>query len=230
MMPSEKYKLIGVFDALYATGPMIRLLREYDMNFVIVCKENFVNLQVTRLREANKLEQREIINEKGEKITFRWASKLILNGSNQDILVDYFEVEQVDKSGKVIYYNAWITNIEVNEQNVAELVSVGRCRWKIENETFNTLKNQGYHLEHSYGHGSKFLATNFMILTFLAFLVDQIEQKIDENFKKAWEYCKTKKNLFEKIRQIFDWIPCPSMAIIYRIVSREIKVSIIIDS
>ena len=27
----------------------------------------------------------------------------------------------------------------------------GRCRWKIENETFNTLKNQGYNFEHNYG-------------------------------------------------------------------------------
>ena len=25
---------------------------------------------------------------------------------------------------------------------------IGRSRWKIENETFNTLKNQGYHFEH----------------------------------------------------------------------------------
>ena len=31
----------------------------------------------------------------------------------------------------------------------------GRARWKIENETFNTLKNQGYHFEHNYGHGKK---------------------------------------------------------------------------
>jgi hypothetical protein len=28
------------------------------------------------------------------------------------------------------------------------LVKGGRARWKIENEAFNTLKNQGYHLEH----------------------------------------------------------------------------------
>jgi hypothetical protein len=26
----------------------------------------------------------------------------------------------------------------------------GRARWKIENETFNTLKNQGYNFEHNY--------------------------------------------------------------------------------
>ena len=31
----------------------------------------------------------------------------------------------------------------------------GHVRWKIENETFNTLKNQGRHFEHNYGPGKK---------------------------------------------------------------------------
>ncbi len=45
----------------------------------------------------------------------------------------------------------------------------GRGRWKIENETFNTLKNQGYQLEHNYGHGQKHLATVFGLLMMLPF-------------------------------------------------------------
>ncbi len=230
MLPKEKYQLLGVFDALYATGPMIRLLMDKKMSFTIVSKETFVNVQVERLRKEDKLEQSISINEKGEKTTYCWAKNLILNGANQDILVHYFELEQVDKNGKQLYYNAWITDIDVNEQNVAELVQVARSRWKIENETFNTLKNQGYHLEHSFGHGNKFLATNFMLLTFLAFLTDQVTQILDRNFNKAWVYCKTKKNLFEKTRQVFDLIPCQSMDFVYRIVSKDIKVSFIFDS
>ena len=31
----------------------------------------------------------------------------------------------------------------------------------VENETFNTLKNQGYQLEHNFGHGTKNLSTVF---------------------------------------------------------------------
>ena len=33
------------------------------------------------------------------------------------------------------------------------------CKY-IENQTFNTLKNQGYNIEHNYGHGKYHLATN----------------------------------------------------------------------
>jgi hypothetical protein len=230
MLCKEKYQLIGVFDALYATGPMIRLLISEKMSFTIVSKETFVNIQVESLRKENKLEQSVMLNEKGEKTTFRWAKKLILNGANQDILVNYFEIEQVDKKGKPLYFNAWMTDIDVNDQNITELVQIARSRWKIENETFNTLKNQGYYLEHSFGHGNKFLATNFMLLTFLAFVTDQISQKLDKNFNSAWTYCKTKKNLFEKIRQIFDLLPCQSMDFIYRIIAKDIKVSFIFDT
>ena len=51
----------------------------------------------------------------------------------------------------------------------------GRARWKIENETFNTLKNQGHEFEHNYGHGYKNLSVTLAYLMMLAFLVDQAQ-------------------------------------------------------
>jgi hypothetical protein len=109
--------------------------------------------------------------------------------------------------------------LTITEGNAREMVAVARTRWKIENETFNTLKNQGYHLEHNYGHGTKYLATNFAILTFLAFLTDQIAQCLDNAFQKALEITKTKKALWEKVRQVFDLLPALSMNAIYRFIA-----------
>lgn len=63
-----------------------------------------------------------------------------------------------------------------------------------------------------------------MLLTFLAFLVDQIAQKLDQAFKKAMKYCKTKKKLWMKIKQVFDLIPCMSMNVLYLFIAREIKI------
>ena len=51
----------------------------------------------------------------------------------------------------------------------------GRARWKIENETFNTLKNLGYNFEHNYGHGKKYLSTILCLLMLLAFFIDQVQ-------------------------------------------------------
>jgi hypothetical protein len=222
MLPEEKYDLLGVFDGLYPNGPFINLLKKHKIRFIIGIKEGYVHVQIDKLRYQNQLQEKQWINENGEKCVARYYNSLILNGQNQDINVNYFEYEQFNKKGERTFHNTWITDLEITQETIEELVKIGRSRWKIENETFNTLKNQGYHLEHSYGHGKKYLATNFMMLTFLAFLTDQIAQKLDNAFKKALEYCKTKKKLWEKIRQVFDLLPAMSMNAIYRFIAKEI--------
>jgi len=35
----------------------------------------------------------------------------------------------------------WITGLTITEENAFHPMRGGRARWKIENETFNTLKN-----------------------------------------------------------------------------------------
>lgn len=219
MLPEDR--LLFVADALYSTGPFIQLIQQNNASFLITIKEGYVLVQAGRLAEQNKLKQLAWSNGK-TRSQVRYANSLILNGQHQDIHVNYLEYEQTEiKSGKTIYKSSWITDIPVDEDNAKELVAVGRSRWKIENETFNTLKNQGYHMEHNYGHGKKYLATNFALLMLLAFLVDQITQAKDKAFQLAWQVCQTKKNLWEKIRQVFDLIPAVSMNAIYRFIAKE---------
>jgi hypothetical protein len=69
-----------------------------------------------------------------------------------------------------------------------------RARWKIENETFNTLKNQGYNFEHNYGHGYRNLASVLAVMMILAFLIDQIQQGFDSVFQKLWKGLGAKPN------------------------------------
>ena len=95
---------------------------------------------------------------------------------------------------------SWVTDIPVTTENVATLTKGGRSRWKVENETFNTLKNQGYHFEHNFGHGNRHLSTVFALLMMLAFLIDQIQQKCCQVFQAAWEHCGNKRTLWEDIR------------------------------
>ena len=49
----------------------------------------------------------------------------------------------------------------MHQHNLLRVMRGARARWKIENETFNTLKNQGYHFEHNFGHGYRHLSTVF---------------------------------------------------------------------
>ena len=92
----------------------------------------------------------------------------------------------------------------MSDNNVARIAKGGRARWKIENETFNTLKNQGYQFEHNFGHGNKNLNVVFAYLMFTAFLIDQIQEFSCKYFKaalkKMWS---TRKYLWERIRGMF---------------------------
>lgn len=219
VMPGEK--LLLTLDALYANGPLIRQLKEHNISFIIGYKEGFVNIQVKNLEKKEQL--KEIIWEtKGKICAVRFANNLILNGANQDIEVNYLEYAEVDpKTQKVTLFFSWITDLTITEENAIEMAGVARCRWKIENETFNTLKNQGYHLEHNYGHGQKYLVTNFAILTFLAFLTDQIAQELDQMFQKAVQGFKTQRAFWEKVRQVFDLLPAKSMNAIYKFIAQK---------
>ena len=79
----------------------------------------------------------------------------------------------------------------------------GRARWKSENETCTTLKNQGDNFEHNYGHGEQHLSVVFAILMMLAFLVDQTQQLCCALFQAVWAKLGSKRMLWERMRALF---------------------------
>jgi len=102
----------------------------------------------------------------------------------------------------------------------------GRARWKIENETFNTLKNQGYHFEHNYGHGTQHLATILALLMFLAFTVDQIQQRCCTLFRRLQQGLSTKAKLWSSIRHLFNVLVFKSMEALYRRLAANYRLQI----
>ena len=105
---------------------------------------------------------------------------------------------------------SWITDFLLIPENVWDIMRGGRARWKIENETFNTLKNQGYHLEHNYGHGEQNLS-GASPDDDVGFLVDQVQQLCCPLFKAAWHKMKTKCHLWEELRNYFRTLVFDSM-------------------
>ena len=96
-----------------------------------------------------------------------------------------------------------MTDLRVTQRNVYKLMRGGRARWKIENETFNTLKNQGYNFEHNYGHGEQHLSVVFAMVMMLAFLVDQTQQLCCALFRAVWTKLGSKRLLWERMRALF---------------------------
>jgi hypothetical protein len=86
-----------------------------------------------------------------------------------------------------------------------ELAACGRARWKIENETFNVLKNNGYNLEHNFGHGKENLATVLVALNLIAFSIHTVADLADELWKAAWKKLGPRYNFFSKLSAITDY-------------------------
>ena len=87
-------KLLFVLDGLYATGPMVKLIKQGQASFIITIKEGYVLIQAERLAKEGKLEEYSWSNGK-TKSTARFANGLILNGQHQEVLVNYVEYQQV---------------------------------------------------------------------------------------------------------------------------------------
>ena len=124
-----------------------------------------------------------------------------LNESRSDVRVNFIEYWEVSKDN--VQHCSWVTDFRVTTYNVYKLMRGGRARWKIENETFNTLKNQGYNFDHNYGHGEQNLSVVLATLMMLAFLIDQTQQLCCALFQAVWAKWGSKRLLWERLRAVF---------------------------
>ncbi|MEZ5045004.1 MAG: hypothetical protein R2828_34225 [Saprospiraceae bacterium] len=115
---------------------------------------------------------------------------------------------------------SWVTSLKLRKSNVYDIMRGGRARWKIENEGFNTLKNQGYHFEHNYGHGYNHLCNVMASIMLLAFAVDQIVQATNRLFNDIWSAAKAKNRVWERIRAIFIIRPLKSFNELFQILAQ----------
>ncbi len=124
-----------------------------------------------------------------------------LNASRADVRVNVIEYGEMGQDP--VQHFSWVTDVRVNKRNVYQLMRGGRARWKIEHETCNTLKNQGYHVEHNDGHGEQHLSVVFAPIMMLAFLVDQTQPLCCALFQAVWAKLGSKRRLWERLRALF---------------------------
>lgn len=205
---SKQYKnekFIFVEDALYANGPHIEQILSNNWDFVINIKPTRQKLLFQLLETRAAYKKSNTLTKKdnsGVQHVYRWENNMTLNSAYPNVRVNVLVYEQTDKKGKTTRFS-WISSIVIKKVNVEAIMRIGRSRWKIENETFNTLKNQGYHFEHNYGHGKEHLSSTLAMLMLLAFLTDQIYQKCSTLFNNLWQAAKTKSKIWEMLRAFF---------------------------
>ena len=198
-------KLIVTEDSLSSNAPHIEVLQEHNLHYILGVKEGdhtFLFQQVAAAEQAGRVTSYDRENpETGMHQHFRFVSDVPLNASNADLRVNFLECWETVHSQ--VQHFSWVTDLCVTKGTVYQIMRGGRARWRIENETFNTLKNQGYHFEHNYGHGYRHLSVVFAVLMMLAFLVDQVQQLCCPLFQAVWAKLGSKRRLWERMRALF---------------------------
>ena len=205
-------------DALSSNAPHIREAQKNNLHYILGVKEgdhSFLFERVKGARSSGQTTEFEIVDKKNPEMVHRFSflNQVSLNESNQDLLVNFLEYWEVTPD-KVKHF-CWVTDFTVTKYNAYKLMRGGRTRWKIENETFNTLKNQGYHFGHSYGLGKENLSLVFALLMMLAFLIDQTQQLSCKLFRAIWAKLKSKRALWEAMRSLFKDFAFESMEMLY---------------
>lgn len=158
-------------DDLFACQPIVAAIQAAGGSFILTCKPSSHQTIAEYVHGADLQEHRQTVCKRGKRSTtiYRWLDAVPLRATDDAIPVNWFSVEILNIKGKRTYYNSFVTDLPVTPDTVAELAACGRARWKIENETFNVLKTNGYNLEHNFGHGKETLASVLVTLNLLAF-------------------------------------------------------------
>ena len=139
--------VIVVEDALGANAPHLEDLAEARVHYIIGVKPGdhaFLFEHLRALDEAGQMQVLTLVDPAtGVLHHFRFCNGVPLNESHPDELVNVLEYWEIHPDRTVQHFS-WITDFLLTPDNVWAIMRGGRARWKIENETFNTLKNQGY--------------------------------------------------------------------------------------
>lgn len=210
-------KTVILADGLSSNEPFISILEKHHLSYILVCKEGDHAYLTEWVKAADKQDKPEFTETvKGVTSTYSYMKDVPLNDSKNSCRVTVVSLLET-KKGKTTKW-MWVTDLPVDLTNIKEIARGGRSRWKIENETFNTLKNQGYEFEHNFGHGEKYLHTVLAHLMMLAFFIDQCLQHVNKRFQEAYSKRGSKKALWENMLYCLYTFEIPNFESLYHFI------------
>ena len=183
----EPLRPVYLAHDLFACQSVVEKLASNGDDFIFTCKETSHKALYDFIAGA-ELEHHEVKVRQGktrQRHRYRFVEKVPLRDGKDAVLVNWIGFEILGAKGAVKYKTAFVTSLPVTKAAVAEMAACGRARWKIENESFNVLKNHGYELEHNFGHGENYLAMTLAALNVLAFAWHTVLDLIEPPWRRA---------------------------------------------
>ena len=202
-------------DDLFACQPIVTMLTGAGDDFIFTCKETSHKALYDFIDGAEPERHEEKIR-KGKAVEtrhYRWIAGVPLRDGKDATPVNWVGLDIFDHHGRIKYSIAWVTSLPVNQHNVGEIAACGRARWKIENETFNVMKNHGYELEHNFGHGESFLAMTLAALNLLAFAWHSALDLVEPKWQAARAAAAKRSSFFTHILTLTTYVVFPSWSV-----------------
>jgi hypothetical protein len=199
-------------DDLFACQPVAKMVTDNGGDFIFTAKDSSHKALYDFIKGAEPERHEEKVRKRKtrESFRYRWIEAVPLRDGKDAMLVNWIAFEIVDPKGRVKYSMAWVTSLAVTKYNVAEIVACGRARWKIENESFNVMKNHGYELEHNFGHGKTFLAMTLAALNLLAFAWHTTLDLLEPTWQAARQAAAKRTTFFAHIVTLTTYVVFPS--------------------
>lgn len=210
-------KTVILADGLSSNEPFISILKHHHLSYILVCKEGDHAYLTDWVNNADA-EDKPTFTEtsKGVTSTYSYMRDVPLNEAKEACRVTVVCLLETKKEKTTKWM--WVTDLPVDLTNIKEFTKGGRARWRIENEVFNTLKNQGYEFEHNYGHGQKNLHTFLAYLMMLVFFVDQCLQQVNKRFQEAYAKHGSKKALWGNMLYCLYTFEIPNFESLYQFI------------
>ncbi len=204
---SEHYTVVLLGDDLYSKEPVCRKAISSGYSFIYVCKTSSHKYLYEWIDEFSSSDLNENYDRKwtGKKrriYRYRYRNEVPIKDGEGVLLVNWMELTISDPDGTVIKRHSFVTDITITEENIRELISYGRSRWKIENENNNILKTKGYHLEHNFGHGGQHLSNFLMTLNLLSYLFHTVAQIFDLRYIRIRGALGSRKTFFQDVQAL----------------------------
>ena len=230
----EWYTITYLGDDLYANQPLCELIEQtYKQYFIFTCKPDshpYLYETVAVLEKngtVEKLTQRCWNGRHGEIWAYRFVNQIPLRAGNDAMNVNWCElVITHEKTGEILYKNAFATNHTLTLHNIAIVVEAGRSRWKIENENNNVLKTKGYHLEHNFGHGQQHLSNVLVTLNLLAFLVHTIQEITNGAYQALRKKLGARKTFFQDLRGLTRYLIFDNWDALFQFMADGLEISL----
>jgi hypothetical protein len=207
------YKVIILGDDLFSREPFCRLLQQHGFRFILVCKpDSHPTLyewaaSLERIGGVSTLTFRQWNGRFHELYHYRYANHVPIRDGEDVLWLNWVEltVTRTDTQ-EIVYRNGFVTDWTLGRANVVPIVQAGRTRWKVENENNNVLKTKGYHLEHNFGHGDRFLSATLLTLNLLAFLAHTLLQLIDSGYQAVRHKLSARKTFFHDFATLTKYL------------------------